>query len=99
MEPAGGTYIACTRAGPDIDNPRVETIRIVAFTLLGRAFSLDAQGPVFPVVSKDVDFANDFVLRAEKLLAENKIQPIPAIIKEGGLAAVADRLVDLKLGK
>ncbi|KAF4334030.1 oxidoreductase [Fusarium beomiforme] len=99
MEPAGGTYIACTRAGPDIDNPRVKTIRIVAFTLLGRAFSLDAHGPVFPVVSKDVDFANDFVLRAEKLLAENEIQPIPAIIKEGGLAAVADGLVDLKLGK
>ncbi|KAL5590252.1 hypothetical protein FOBRF1_013809 [Fusarium oxysporum] len=98
MERVGGTYIACTRSGPDIDNPRVETIRIVAFTLLGRAFSLDDRGPVFPVVSKDVDFAKDFVLRAEKLLEEDKIKPIQGIIKEGGLDAIVDGLVDLKLG-
>ncbi|KAK2686283.1 hypothetical protein QWA68_014846 [Fusarium oxysporum] len=99
MERAGGTYVACTLSRPDIDNPKVNTIRIVAFTILGRAFSLLPPGRVFPVVSKDVDFAKDFVLKAEKLIEEKKIQPIQAIIKEGGLDAIADGLVDLKLGK
>ncbi|KAF5706002.1 zinc-binding oxidoreductase, partial [Fusarium mundagurra] len=99
MEPKGGIYIACTRSGPDIENIRVKTIRIVAFTVLGRPFSLDAQGPIFPVVLEDVEFASDFVSRAEKLLRENKIQPIQACVRDGGLTAIAKGLVDLKLGK
>ncbi|KAF5725021.1 zinc-binding oxidoreductase [Fusarium mundagurra] len=98
MEPKGGIYIACTRSSPDIENPTVKTIRIVAFTVLGRPFSLDAQGPIFPIVLEDVKFASDFVSRAERLLRDNKIQPIQASVRDGGLTAIAEGLVDLKLG-
>ncbi|KAG4261446.1 TOXD [Fusarium proliferatum] len=99
MEPKGGVYIACTRSSPDIENPRVKMLRIVAFTVLGRPLSLDAQGPIFPIVSEDVEFASDFVLRAERLLRDNKVQPIQASVRDGGLKAIAKGLVDLKQGK
>ncbi|RBA22579.1 TOXD [Fusarium proliferatum] len=99
MEPKGGVYIACTRTCPDIENTRVKTLRIVAFTVLGRPFSLDAQGPIFPIVLEDVEFASNFVPRAERLLRENKIQPIQTNMRDGGLAAIAKGLVDLKEGK
>lgn len=98
MESLGGTYIACTMASPAIDNPIVKTIRIVAFTILGREFSLGAGAPVFPIVSEDVDFAAEFVVRAERLLERDEIKPIQETARQGGLPAIVDGLLDLKSG-
>jgi hypothetical protein len=53
MKSSGGLYISCTSSGPVIDNPRVKTIKIVAFTVLGREFAFGAQGPQLPVIEED----------------------------------------------
>lgn len=71
----------------------------MAFTILGRVFSFNVSTPATPIVEEDVSFAADFSARAEKLLEDGKIQPIQVHIMEGVFHAIADGLVDLKMGR
>jgi ABC-type branched-subunit amino acid transport system substrate-binding protein len=99
MKSSGGIYISCTSSGPIIDNPRVKTIKIVAFTVLGREFAFGAKGPQLPVIEEDQVFGADFALKIEELLAAKRIQPVQAEVRAGGLQGILSGLDDLKAGK
>lgn len=98
MKASGGAYISCTSNGPVIDNPTVQTIKIVAFTVLGKEFAFGAKGPQLPVIEEDQAFGADFTLRIEELLKTKDIQPIQAEVKAGGLQGILSGLDELKAG-
>lgn len=96
----GGTYISCQAKGPGIDNnPSVKTIRIVAFTVLGREFSFGIHGLAAPVVQEDVVFGREFAVVAGRLLADAKLRSLQREVRSGGLKEISGGLDDLKSGR
>ncbi|KAK4945324.1 hypothetical protein LTR10_015483 [Elasticomyces elasticus] len=99
MQEQGGFYISCTANGPAIDNPQVKTIKIFAFAMLGHESPFPLTGSMSSSLREDVDFGTEFTARAETLLREDKIKPIAADIRQGGLQGIVSGLRDLKASK
>lgn len=96
----GGTYISTTAKGPVVDNPQVDVVKIVAFTILNREFAVGLGAALAsPVVDEDVQFGAEFSPVAEELLKQKRIHPIPKEVREDGLSGIVSGLENLRAGK
>jgi hypothetical protein len=73
---------------PRKDEPNITAIAVLAYTTTGEAFS--KFGIDFPAIPEHFEFGKMFWELNGKLLAEGKIKPHPAIVRERGLAGIPD---------
>ncbi|KAI1808887.1 putative zinc-binding oxidoreductase ToxD [Daldinia bambusicola] len=75
----------------------VEKKHTLAYTMTGEAFT--KLGHEFPANPADLEFGVKFWKLAEQLLAQGKVKPHPADVREGGLDRILEGLDDLRQGR
>lgn len=91
----GGEYSALLSI--TIDRENVNDRVTMGYTVMGEPFSMGTTS--FPSKPQDKEFAERFVLIAEKLLGEKKVQVHPIKVLPGGLDGVVSGLQLMKEGK
>ena len=82
------------------DFPRddVEKKATLGYSAIGEEMSFPGQGTI-PAKEEDLQFMIMFTGIAQELLAEGKIKPHPAGLRQGGLKGVLDGLQEMREGK
>lgn len=94
LSTGGGEYSALLPI--TIDRENVNDRATLAYTVMGEPFDM---GTSFPAKPQDKEFAERFIVIAEKLLSEKKVQVHPIKVLQGGLGGVVSGLQSMKEGK
>ncbi|KAM3080559.1 hypothetical protein ACMFMG_005501 [Clarireedia jacksonii] len=84
-------------AFPRKDEPNVSAQAVLAYTSFGEPFT--KFGMDFPFIKEHFEFGKMFWKLTEELVAQGKVKPHPAVVKEGGLGGVPEGIVDVATGK
>lgn len=75
----------------------IKQLFTVAYTIFGEDWKFGKTE--YPAKKQDYDFGVKFFALASNLLAEGKIKPHPATVKQGGLEGILEGLQELRENK
>lgn len=92
----GGTYVSTRAAILELSRKDVKLCSMIAFTAIGKPFSIVPGGSVIPIQHEHRNFAARFVSHVETLLKDGKLKPHPQEIGKNGLQGILEGIQRLR---